>query len=99
MRKKHAHTSLRAATLPSRSVAVMCEPKSRYACFVDEEVRTMSRPTSYFVTLFVAALLAGTSLHVQAQDKVRFQLDWAPIGSHAAAHLAQVKGYFKDAGL
>jgi len=59
----------------------------------------MSRPTSYFVTLFVAALLAGTSLHVQAQDKVRFQLDWAPIGSHAAAHLAQVKGYFKDAGL
>ncbi len=34
-----------------------------------------------------------------AQEKVRFQLDWTPIGSHAAAYLAVAKGYFRDAGL
>src|SRR5262249_10321616 len=49
-----------------------------------------------------AACLVATAFFTGsagAQEKVRFQLDWTPIGSHATAHLAVVKGYFRDVGL
>ncbi len=43
-----------------------------------------------------AFVLAGAA---QAQEKVTVRLDWTPWGIHAPFHLAQQKGWFKEAGL
>lgn len=47
-------------------------------------------------TLLLASALAGP---VAAADKLSVRLDFSPWGLHAAMHLAQQKGWFKDAGL
>ncbi|WP_140847351.1 ABC transporter substrate-binding protein [Paracoccus sp. FO-3] len=41
-------------------------------------------------------ILAGPGL---AQDRLTVRLDFSPWGSHAAMHLAQQQGWFKEAGL
>lgn len=49
----------------------------------------------------VAGLIAGTPAGASAQtgDKLLVRVDWAPHGMHAGLHLAQQKGWFKEAGL
>jgi NitT/TauT family transport system substrate-binding protein len=47
--------------------------------------------------LAAAATLAP--LAAQAQDKLSVRMDFAPWGIQAGMHLAEVKGWFKDAGL
>lgn len=48
-----------------------------------------------------AALVLALSANAVAQpaDKLTVRLDWTPWGNHAAIHLAQQKGWFKQAGL
>lgn len=46
-----------------------------------------------------ALLFAGASLAAQAQEKLSLRLDFSPWGIHGAIHLAQDKGWFKQAGL
>ncbi len=53
-------------------------------------------------TVFRALAVAGSlflASAAMAQDNIKVRLDWTPWGSHAAIHLAQQKGWFKDAGL
>ena len=45
------------------------------------------------------ALAAGAILPASAADKLSVRLDFSPWGVQAAMHLAQSKGWFKDAGL
>ncbi len=51
----------------------------------------------------VAAIVIATSVShatgASAQDSLRVRLDFLPWGVHAALHLAQQKGWFKEAGL
>lgn len=47
----------------------------------------------------IAASLSALSGGVQAQTKLRFQLDWRIDGQVAPFFLAQAKGYFKEEGL
>jgi len=44
-----------------------------------------------------AVVTSGVSAH--AQEKLKFLLDFAPWGGHAAAHIATQKGWFKEEGL
>jgi NitT/TauT family transport system substrate-binding protein len=46
---------------------------------------------------FLLASIAGSSAY--AQDKLSVRLDFSPWGSQAAMHLAQNKGWFKEANL
>jgi NitT/TauT family transport system substrate-binding protein len=46
-----------------------------------------------------AALGFGGSAFAQNLEKVKVRLDWTPWGVHAPIHLAQQKGWFKEAGL
>jgi NitT/TauT family transport system substrate-binding protein len=50
-------------------------------------------------TLLPLALAAGAILPASAADKLSVRLDFSPWGVQAAMHLAQSKGWFKDAGL
>ena len=50
-------------------------------------------------TLLPIALAAGAILPASAADKLSVRLDFSPWGVQAAMHLAQSKGWFKDAGL
>jgi NitT/TauT family transport system substrate-binding protein len=45
----------------------------------------------------MAMALSATAAN--AADKLTVRMDFIPWGTHAAMHLAQVKGWFKDAGL
>ena len=48
----------------------------------------------------LAALLMAAAPWAAAQtEKITLRLDWVPWGTHAPFHLAQSKGWFKDAGL
>ncbi len=52
--------------------------------------------------LLAAVVLATSVLHAAgawAQDSLKVRLDFLPWGVHAALHLAEQKGWFKDAGL
>lgn len=42
---------------------------------------------------------AGLAFGAHAQEKIAVRLDWTPWGTHAPFHLAQQKGWFKEAGL
>ncbi len=50
-------------------------------------------------TLTLAALLGGASALAQALEPVKVRLDWTPWANHAALHLAQQKGWYRQAGL
>lgn len=50
-------------------------------------------------TLPVLLMLLLLSNAVAAQDALRLRLDWTPWGNQAAFHLAQAKGWYKQAGL
>lgn len=50
-------------------------------------------------TLTLATLLGGASAQAQALEPVKVRLDWAPWANHAALHLAQQKGWYRQAGL
>ncbi len=53
-------------------------------------------------TAFVAAIalsVPASPVQAQAMEKVTVRLDWVPWGAHGPFHLAQQKGWFKDAGL
>jgi NitT/TauT family transport system substrate-binding protein len=47
------------------------------------------------ILLLVIAAVSPAS----AQEKLRLRLDWTPWGNQAAFHLAQAKGWYRDAGL
>jgi NitT/TauT family transport system substrate-binding protein len=50
--------------------------------------------------IVLAVLLAAVAGSAAAQaEKVKVRLDWTPWGSHAAIHLAQQKGWYKQNGL
>jgi len=51
------------------------------------------------IRLCASIALAVTSVAAHAQEKLSIRLDFSPWGIHAAMHLAQDKGWFKDAGL
>lgn len=53
---------------------------------------------SVMVALFVLAL-GSAGAFAQKIEKVSIRTDFTPAGSHAALHLAFVKGWFKDVGL
>lgn len=44
-------------------------------------------------------LAGGFAAKAQAQEKIRFMLNWKPDGSNAEFYLAQERGYFKAEGL
>jgi NitT/TauT family transport system substrate-binding protein len=50
------------------------------------------------VVLSMGLALAGSAL-AQSVDKLKVRLDWTPWGVQAPFHLAQQKGWFKQAGL
>ena len=52
-----------------------------------------------FKRLLASAVIAGATTFVHAQEKLSVRLDFSPWGIHAAMHLAQEKGWFKQAGL
>jgi NitT/TauT family transport system substrate-binding protein len=45
------------------------------------------------------ALLIGVATNAGAQDKLSVRVDFTPWGVHAALHLAQEKGWYKEEGL
>ncbi len=45
------------------------------------------------------AFLAGTAVAQAKPEPLSVRLDWTPWGVHGAFHLAQQKGWYKDAGL
>ncbi len=49
--------------------------------------------------LLTVAALASSMTAAHAQEKLSVRLDFSPWGIHAAMHLAQEKGWFKQAGL
>ncbi|TAL75829.1 MAG: hypothetical protein EPN76_14000 [Burkholderiaceae bacterium] len=49
--------------------------------------------------VLAACLMAATSFAQQGLVPINVRLDWTPWGMHAAFHLAQVKGWYKEAGL
>jgi NitT/TauT family transport system substrate-binding protein len=49
--------------------------------------------------ILAGAALAACATAASAADKLTVRMDFIPWGTHAAMHLAQVKGWFKDAGL
>jgi NitT/TauT family transport system substrate-binding protein len=62
----------------------------------------VSAPRRGMLGAFALALAAlGCSLPAAAQalDPVKVRLDWTPWANHAAMHLAQQKGWYKQAGL
>src|ERR1700760_2101844 len=55
---------------------------------------------SFLSTLVLLGVAVGTSVSsASAQDKLSVRLDFSPWGVQAAMHLAQYKGWFKEAGL
>lgn len=52
-----------------------------------------------FALLLGATVLTAIAAPAFAQEKLTVRLDFSPWGSHAAMHLAQEKGWFKEAGL
>lgn len=46
-----------------------------------------------------AAMVFAAAASAQGAEKLKVRLDWTPWGVHAAVHLAQHKGWFKNAGL
>lgn len=61
----------------------------------------MLRLNRFTALLFGAITLSVLAFSAQAQglEKLSVRLDWTPWGGHAPFHLAQQKGWFKDAGL
>ena len=49
--------------------------------------------------IVIALLFGMVAGSVAAQEKLKVRLDWTPWGAHASVHLAQQKGWFKQAGL
>lgn len=49
--------------------------------------------------LVTAAIAAACAMSAHAQEKLSVRVDFSPWGIHAALHLAQEKGWFKQAGL
>ena len=47
----------------------------------------------------LGGLLAGPAVWAQPLESVKIRLDWTPWANHAAIHLAQQKGWFRQAGL
>ena len=58
-----------------------------------------SRLRVSFAALCAIFAVAMSNVGAQAQEKIKFLLDFAPWGGHAAAHLAVQKGWFKEEGL
>jgi NitT/TauT family transport system substrate-binding protein len=52
-----------------------------------------------FLSILVVLAAAATSSSASALDKLSVRLDFSPWGVQAAMHLAQNKGWFKEAGL
>ena len=52
-----------------------------------------------FRRALLAAAMALAPLAASAQDKLSVRMDFAPWGIQAGMHLAEVKGWFKEAGL
>ena len=50
-------------------------------------------------TFCAVGLLSSGSVVAQALDRISMRLDWTPWAVHAPYHLAQEKGWFKEAGL
>jgi NitT/TauT family transport system substrate-binding protein len=59
---------------------------------------SLIRYVSRFAAALAAALLAG-GVGAQALEPLKVRLDWTPWGVHGAMHLAQQKGWYKQAGL
>ncbi|OZI31148.1 myristoyl transferase [Bordetella genomosp. 10] len=57
----------------------------------------MSRPVIKW--LLATAMFTLSSISAHAQEKLSVRLDFSPWGIHAAMHLAQDKGWFRQAGL
>lgn len=55
-------------------------------------VRTLS-------SVMLGGMMMASSAAAQTLDPISVRLDWAPWGGHAAFHLAQEKGWYKEAGL
>ena len=53
----------------------------------------------FWLTLTLLAITAGGASTAMAQDKLSVRLDFSPWGVQAAMHLAQNKGWFKEAKL
>lgn len=49
--------------------------------------------------LAIAALCGAAPAAAQALEPVKVRLDWTPWANHAAMHLAQQKGWYRQAGL
>ncbi|MGH8817650.1 MAG: ABC transporter substrate-binding protein, partial [Achromobacter pestifer] len=49
--------------------------------------------------LGLAAVALSASAWAQTPEPLRVRLDWTPWGVHGAFHLAQQKGWYKQAGL
>lgn len=47
----------------------------------------------------LGAMVLSAAAHAQALDPVKVRLDWTPWANHAALHLAQQKGWYRQAGL
>lgn len=50
-------------------------------------------------TAFALAAMIGGAAIAAPLEKISIRLDWTPWGDQAAFHLAQAKGWFRDAGL
>lgn len=50
-------------------------------------------------TFALAATLGAGLAHAQTLEPVKVRLDWTPWANHAALHLAQQKGWYRQAGL
>jgi NitT/TauT family transport system substrate-binding protein len=64
----------------------------------------MSHPSARRHLLAAAAIALGTLLGAapavaQALEPIKVRLDWTPWANHAALHLAQQKGWYRQAGL
>lgn len=49
--------------------------------------------------LAISALFGSAAATAQALEPVKVRLDWTPWANHAAVHLAQQKGWYRQAGL
>lgn len=58
----------------------------------------LSRRAAGLALAALAMAFAGAS-QAQTLDPVKVRLDWTPWANHAAVHLAQQKGWYKQAGL